>query len=587
MEDGLDRGGSKDLRRLGPALKFLRPYRRQVIFASIALVVTACATLSLGQGIRLVIDSGFASGGPGSLDNAISLFSTFVVVLTIGTFIRFYYVSWVGERISADLRQAVFAHLIHIHPGFFEANAPSEIQSRITTDTTLLQTVIGSSVSIALRNLLMFVGGVVLMFITNAKLSLIVLLSVPLVVLPIILFGRRVRQLSRSSQDRLADVGSYAGESLRHIKVVQSFNHQGADNAAFGARVDEAFQVSVKRIRQRSILVAIVMLVVFGAVAAMLWAGGQAVQAGHSSGGELAAFIFYAFIVAGSVGAISEVISDLQRAAGATERLVELLESPSEILEMPNAKTLPLAPVSLTLEDVHFAYPTRPDQKVIQGVSLQTQPGEMVALVGPSGAGKSTLFDLIQRFYDPGQGVIKMAGEDVRELKLSAVRGVVGYVPQDPVLFAGTLRDNLVYACPEADDAAIQAALTMAYAADFVGVLPEGLETRVGEGGVGLSGGQRQRLAIARALISEPQILLLDEATSALDAESENHIRLSIDGLKGRMTILVIAHRLSTVRQADHILVLEDGQVMNQGTHDQLLEASDLYGRFAQMQFAS
>lgn len=397
MEDGLDRGGSKDLRRLGPALKFLRPYRRQVIFASIALVVTACATLSLGQGIRLVIDSGFASGGPGSLDNAISLFATFVVVLTIGTFIRFYYVSWVGERISADLRQAVFAHLIHIHPGFFEANAPSEIQSRITTDTTLLQTVIGSSVSIALRNLLMFVGGVVLMFITNAKLSLIVLLSVPLVVLPIILFGRRVRQLSRSSQDRLADVGSYAGESLRHIKVVQSFNHQGADNAAFGARVDEAFQVSVKRIRQRSILVAIVMLVVFGAVAAMLWAGGQAVQAGHSSGGELAAFIFYAFIVAGSVGAISEVISDLQRAAGATERLVELLESPSEILEMPNAKTLPLAPVSLTLEDVHFAYPTRPDQKVIQGVSLQTQPGEMVALVGPSGAGKSTLFDLIQR----------------------------------------------------------------------------------------------------------------------------------------------------------------------------------------------
>jgi len=587
MEDGLDRGGSKDLRRLGPALKFLRPYRRQVIFASIALVVTACATLSLGQGIRLVIDSGFASGGPGSLDNAISLFATFVVVLTIGTFIRFYYVSWVGERISADLRQAVFAHLIHIHPGFFEANAPSEIQSRITTDTTLLQTVIGSSVSIALRNLLMFVGGVVLMFITNAKLSLIVLLSVPLVVLPIILFGRRVRQLSRSSQDRLADVGSYAGESLRHIKVVQSFNHQGADNAAFGARVDEAFQVSVKRIRQRSILVAIVMLVVFGAVAAMLWAGGQAVQAGHSSGGELAAFIFYAFIVAGSVGAISEVISDLQRAAGATERLVELLESPSEILEMPNAKTLPLAPVSLTLEDVHFAYPTRPDQKVIQGVSLQTQPGEMVALVGPSGAGKSTLFDLIQRFYDPGQGVIKMAGEDVRELKLSAVRGVVGYVPQDPVLFAGTLRDNLVYACPEADDAAIQAALTMAYAADFVGVLPEGLETRVGEGGVGLSGGQRQRLAIARALISEPQILLLDEATSALDAESENHIRLSIDGLKGRMTIIVIAHRLSTVRQADHILVLEDGQVMNQGTHDQLLEASDLYGRFAQMQFAS
>lgn len=587
VDDGFDREGNKDLRRLTPAFKFLRPYVRQVVFASIALVVTAGATLSIGQGIRLVIDSGFASGQADVLVDSLSLFAAFVLILTAGTFVRFYFVSWVGERVSADIRQAVFSHLIHIHPGFFERNAPSEIQSRITTDTTLLQTVIGSSVSIALRNLLMFVGGVTLMFITNPKLSLIVLASVPFVVMPIILFGRRVRRLSRTSQDRLADVGSYAGESLRHIKVVQAFNHQSADEVAFYQRVDDAFKISVQRIRQRAVLVAIVMLLVFGAVATMLWVGGQDVLSGQTSAGELAAFIFYAFIVAGSVGAISEVISDLQRAAGATERLIELLESPSELVERDDAQQLSGAQVSLQLHNVGFSYPTRPDQTVIEDVSLSIQPGEMVALVGPSGAGKSTLFDLIQRFYDPSHGSLSMCGQDLRDLSLGAVRGAVGFVPQDPVLFAGTLRDNLVYANPDASDVEIREALQLAHAADFVGALSDGLDTRVGEDGVGLSGGQRQRLAIARALLSKPSILLLDEATSALDAESENHIRLSIDGLKGRMTIMVIAHRLSTVRQADRILVLDAGRVIGSGTHEQLLSSSDLYARFAQMQFAA
>ena len=587
MDDGLDRGGSKDLRRLRPALAFLRPYRAQVVYASIALVVTAGATLSLGQGIRLVIDSGFASGDAEVLVDSLSLFVGFVVLLTIGTFVRFYFVSWIGERISADIRQAVYSHLIHIHPGFFETNAPSEIQSRITTDTTLLQTVIGSSVSIALRNVLLFIGGVTLLFFTNAKLSLIVLTSVPFVVAPIILFGRRVRRLSRTSQDRLADVGSYAGESLRHIKVVQSFNHQGADEVAFDARVNQAFVVSVQRIRERSVLVAIVMLLVFGAVATMLWVGGQDVLAGQTSGGELAAFIFYAFIVAGSVGAISEVLSDLQRAAGATERLVELLVSPSEIVEQAGASGIESAELKLRFTDVHFTYPTRPSEKVIDGVSFAAAPGEMVALVGPSGAGKSTLFDLVQRFYDPDDGVISMAGQDIRELSLEAVRGAVGYVPQDPVMFSGTLRENLLYANAKASDEEIQQALELAHAASFVAGLSQGLDTTVGEDGVGLSGGQRQRLAIARALLSKPAILLLDEATSALDAESENHIRLSIDGLKGRMTILVIAHRLSTVRQADRILVLEDGQIVDSGTHDQLMDSSDLYARFAHLQFAA
>lgn len=587
MDDGLDRGGSKDLRRLNPALKFLRPYRAQVIYASLALIVTAGATLSLGQGIRLVIDSGFASGDADVLVNSLSLFAGFVLVLTLGTFVRFYFVSWVGERISADIRTAVYSHLVHLHPGFFETNAPSEIQSRITTDTTLLQTVIGSSVSIALRNLLMFIGGVTLLFFTNAKLSLIVLASVPFVVIPVILFGRKVRKLSRSSQDRLADVGSYAGESLRHIKVVQSFNHQQADEHAFAHRVDQAFEVSVQRIRQRAFLVAIVMLLVFGAVAAMLWVGGQDVLAGRISGGELAAFIFYAFIVAGSVGAISEVLSDLQRAAGATERLVELLESPSEIMEIAQPVRLLTKDLSLACVDVSFSYPTRPDEPVLHNVSFVTQPGEMIALVGPSGAGKSTLFDLVERFYDPTGGHIAVNGTNITELSLQDLRALVGFVPQDPVLFAGTLRENLVYANADATDDEIRDALRLAHAEQFIDGLASGLETKVGEGGVGLSGGQRQRLAIARALLSKPAVLLLDEATSALDAESENHIRMSIDGLKGRMTILVIAHRLSTVRQADRILVLEDGRIVDSGTHDQLLTSSDLYAKFAQIQFAA
>ena len=589
MDEGLDRATTKDMTRLTPALRFLKPYIKQVVFASIALVVTAGATLSIGQGLRLVIDQGFASGDANILIDSISLFAGFVGVLTVGTFIRFYFVSWVGERVSADIRLAVFTHLLDLHPGFFEENAPSEIQSRITTDTTLLQTVIGSSVSIALRNILMFIGGLTLLFITNAKLSLIVLASVPLVVFPVIVFGRRVRQLSRTSQDRLADVGSYAGESLRHIKVVQSFNHQAEDERRFTARVNDAFEVSIQRIRQRAFLIAAVMLLVFGAVATMLWVGGQDVLSGNTSSGELAAFIFYAFIVAGSVGAISEVLSDLQRAAGAMERLMELLQSPSEIIEAPEPKSLVAGTdrdVTLELDGMGFFYPTRPDAQVLREVSFRVDPGEMVAIVGPSGAGKSTLFDLIQRFYNPTAGRVLLNSTDSVELSLSDLREVIGFVPQDPVMFAGSLSENLRYARADATADELREALKIAHALEFVEALPDGLDTRVGEDGVGLSGGQRQRLAIARALLSQPSILLLDEATSALDAESEHHIRLSIESLKGHMTIMVIAHRLSTVRKADRILVLEGGQLVDSGSHEELLVSSPLYARFAQMQFA-
>ena len=589
MDDGLNREVNRDLTRLLPALNYLRPYTKQIIAASCALIITAGATLSIGQGIRMVIDAGFASGQAEVLEHSLLIFAAFILVLTIGTFVRFYFVSWVGERVSADIRMDVFAHLLKMHPAFFEANAPSEIQSRITTDTTLLQTVIGSSVSIALRNLLMFFGGVVLLFITNVKLSLIVLASVPLVVLPIMFFGRRVRRLSRTSQDRLADVGSHAGESLRHIKIVQSFNHEPRDAEQFGTRVDAAFEVSVQRIRHRAWLIAAVMLLVFSAVATMLWVGGQDVLAGQTTGGELAAFIFYAFIVAGSVGAISEVLSDLQRAAGAMERLMELVQSQPEIAE-------PAHPVKLRdgthglgieLDEVSFSYPTRPDQEVLRQVSLTVQPGEMVAIVGPSGAGKSTLFDLLQRFYTPTRGALRLAGVEVANLRLAELRGAIGFVPQDPVLFAGSLRQNLLYAKPDATDLELNRALSLAHADDYVGKLQAGLETTIGEGGVGLSGGQRQRLAIARALLKMPSVLLLDEATSALDAESEHYIRESIDTLQGTMTILVIAHRLSTVRQADRIFVFEGGRIIASGSHEELMKTSELYARFAEMQFAA
>lgn len=584
------REASRNLRRLAPALTFLKPYRWQVALASVALLVTASATLSLGQGIRMVFDSGFASGEAALLTESLLLFVAFVVVLTAGTFVRFYYVSWVGERVSNDIRQAVFNHLIHMHPGFFEDNIPSEIQSRITTDTTLLQTVIGSSVSIALRNALMFFGGMVLLVITNPKLSLLVLASVPFVVLPVVLFGRRVRSLSRSSQDRLADVGSQVSESFRHIKIVQAFNHQGADIAQFGKRLDAALMVALQRIWQRAVLVAVVMLMVFGAVAALLWVGGQDVLAGRTSPGDLAAFIFYAFVVAGSVGAISEVWSDLQRAAGATERLVELLQAPSEITDgqgVTGAATSVSSSASIEIHNLAFSYPGRAEMKALEDVNIAVNAGEMVAVVGPSGAGKSTLFDLLQRFYDPSEGAITLDGNDLRDFSLAAARAAFGFVPQDPVLFSGTLRDNLTYGHKQATTEEISEVLELAFAADFVARLPKGLDTLVGEGGVGLSGGQRQRLAIARALLPQPRCLLLDEATSALDAQSEEYIGKSLTSLKGKMTIMVIAHRLSTVRAADRICVMDQGRVIAQGSHEDLLARNALYKEFAQIQFAA
>jgi len=440
-----EREASKNIGSLKHALGYLRPYKLQIVAATIALIVTASITLSVGQGLRVVIDSGFGSQDPSGLTDSLMLFGGLVLALTIGTFVRFYFVSWVGERVSADLRNDVYAHLIDLHPGFFETNQPTEIQSRITTDTTLLQNVIGSSVSIALRNALMFVGGVVLLLVTNPKLTAIVLGSIPLIIVPIILFGRRVRKLSRSSQDTLADVGSYAGESLRNIKVVQAYNHQGADVAAFEVRVESAFKVAVRRIRQRAFLIAMVMLLIMGAIGAMIWVGGQDVLQGETTPGELAAFVFYSLIVAGSVGAISEVWSDLQRAAGATERLMELLAAPNELPDPLDAKTLGAQAGGLELVNVSYAYPTRPSVEVLNGVSFKVEPGEMVALVGPSGAGKSTLFDLVLRFYDPLQGALQIDGIDLRALNRADLRDRIALVPQDAALLAGSIRELVGY----------------------------------------------------------------------------------------------------------------------------------------------
>jgi ATP-binding cassette, subfamily B, bacterial len=588
LESVPDREFVRRLGSLKPAVRFVLPYRTRIAGAAVALLLTAGVTLSLGQGLRLVVDEGFGAGNPALLMQSLVAFAGLVVLLTIGTYVRYYLVSWVGERVSADIRRAVFERLLTLHPGYFEANLPTEIQSRITTDTTLLQTVLGSSVSVALRNALMFVGGLVLLVVSNPKLALVVLVGAPVVVAFVLMIGRRVRDLSRRSQDTLARVGSYAGEALRQIKVVQAFNHERRDIATFGAHVESAFDAAVARIRQRALLVAVVMLLVLAAIAVMLWLGGQDVLAGRTTPGELAAFIFYAFIVAGSVGAISEVYGDLQRAAGATERLVELLEAESELPEPALPRTLPPREArTLAFDRVGFRYPSRPDVRVLTDLTLSVAAGETLALVGPSGAGKTTLFDLALRFYDPERGRVLLGNIDLRELSLASVRAEIGLVPQHPVLFAGTLRDNLRYGNPDADDDALWRALRAANADAFVQALPDGLDTPIGEEGSGLSGGQRQRLAIARALVKGPKLLLMDEATSALDAASEEMIRQTVRGLKGRCTILIIAHRLSTVVEADRIAVLDGGRLIAEGNHDALMATSPLYREFAEIQFTA
>ena len=575
----------KTLARIGI---FVRPYRRQAIYAAIALVVAAASVLAVGQGLRGVVDRGFSAGDAGELDRTLALMLGVIVVMAAATFTRFYFVSWIGERVTADLRRAVFGHLLTLPPGFFEVTRTGDAISRLINDTALLETVIGSSASMAVRNLLLLIGGLAMLAVTSIKLTLLVLAGVPVVIVPIVLFGRRVRKLARASQDRIGDVGAYVDEALHEIRTVQAYGHEPVDQRDFAERVEAAFATAVARIRQRATLVATVITLVFGAVGVILWIGGHDVVAGRISAGALSAFVFYAVIVAAAVGTISEVIGDLQRAAGATERLFELLEVRSTIQAPEHPIALPVpARGTVAFDRVVFRYPSRRDTPALDDFSLDIVAGEKVALVGPSGAGKTTVFQLLLRFYDPQAGSVRIEGVDVKAADPSEVRSRLAVVPQEPVIFATSVLENVRYGRPDATEADVRRACDAAYASEFIAQLPHGYASNLGERGVRLSGGQRQRLAIARAVLADRPILLLDEATSALDAESERVVQLALERLMAGRTVLIIAHRLATVRHADRIAVMERGRIAAVGTHDALLVLSPLYARLAALQFVA
>lgn len=578
----------KDLGQLRFLARFLAPHKLALAAAITALVIAAGAMLGMGQALRELVDKGFSPQNADFVDSYFLALMGVVAVLAVATFSRFFLVSWLGERVVADLRTAVYSHVITLSPSFFELNRSGEIASRLTADTTLIQTVVGSTASIALRNFLMLVGGVILLVISSAKLSLFVAFTIPAVIVPLIFFGRRVRNLSRASQDRIADVGAMATESFGATQTIQAFNHESLDQTHFAGVSESAFVTAIRRIRARAFLTGMVILFAFGAIDLVLWSGAKDVIAGQMTGGELAAFVFYAVIVAGAVGALSESYGDFQRAAGAAGRMMELLSILPEIRAPEQPVKLPEPPLgAVNIENLTFHYPTRPNDAALSDLTIDVAPGETVALVGPSGAGKSTVFQLLLRFYDPQSGSIMVDGVDIRAADPADIRTRIGVVPQDTMIFADTALENIRYSKPDASNEEVMAAIRAAAAEDFLLAMPEGLDTQLGERGVRLSGGQRQRIAIARAILKNPPILLLDEATSALDAESEQLVQHALERLMKNRTTIVIAHRLATVLKADRILVIDGGRLVASGTHQELMQRDGLYARLADLQFGS
>ena len=582
---------NSDITLLKPALGFLKPYKLKLFAAACALLFTAGLSLSFGQGLKVVIDKGYMTTAPELLNQSVLAFVFLMLLIAVGTFIRFNLVLWIGERISADIRKSVFKHVIDLNPAFFDENLSGEIQTRITTDTAIIQSVISVSASIALRNSIMFMGGIILMMISNPKLSLVVFVLIIFVVFPLRYFGQRVRQFSRNSQDRIANAGAFVGETLHNIKTVHAFNHQEVDKQTFEKHIEYTFAAGVAHVRMRAFMIASILALVALAMGCMLWIGGNDVMSGNITAGELAAFAFYAAAVGVAVAAISEVVGDLLRAAGAMERLMELLSAKStlQITNLISDEALvhskSKAQGEIEIQNLVFSYPSRPERTAINKLSLKVAAGETVALVGHSGAGKSTLFDLLMRFYDPQEGKIIIDGIDITQMPLKSLRSKIAIVPQNPTIFTGDIITNIRYGNTEATQEQVVEAARAAYAHDFIEQLPKQYQTFIGESGAQLSGGQRQRLAIARAILRDPEILLLDEATSALDAESENKVQLALEKLMQNRTSLIIAHRLATVMNADRIAVIDEGEIIQVGKHQELLENCPLYARLAELQF--
>jgi len=577
----------RGFRTLAALLPFLRPYKKQFVLAIFSLILAASATLAVPLSFRQIIDLGFNANSDNQINQTFLILFIVACLVALGTSLRFYMVSWLGEKITTDIRAAVYSHVIKQSPEFFESTHSGEILSRLNTDTVLIQTLIGTSVSMAIRNILLLAGGLVMMFITSPKLSVLIFATLLLTIIPTMIMGRRVRKLSRASQDKIADASALAGEKLNAIPTIQSFTNEKVEINRFNQSIQSALDAAITRTRARSLLTFVAILFGFASIILVLWLGAYAVMDNQITAGELSQFILYAVIVAGAIAGISEVIGDTQRAIGASDRLLELLNVQSTIQDFTIVKSIPkvnAAGIGVQIQNLSFRYPSNPNS-VLSNISLEIKPGERVAIVGPSGAGKTTLFQLLQRFYDPTSGTILFSDINIQKIPLEALRKMIGVVPQDIVIFSDNAMENIRFGKMDATDEEVLSAARLAIADEFISKLPDGYQSFLGDRGIRLSGGQKQRIAIARVLLKNPALLLLDEATSALDAESELLVQRALEAAMDSRTTLVIAHRLSTVKQADKILVLENGKIIETGTHADLIQRSGLYSRLAKLQF--